>query len=86
MKIKEIILYATLITAIGGVGVTWGTLQSKADNTEKVVEKVEKKVEKSEEKIIKNDMVDVEQSVLLNAIAQQIEKLDKKLDLDLRGE
>lgn len=70
----------TIFIFLFGTLITYGKVQEKVTNTEKVVEEVKEKVEKTEDKIAEEKEINIEQTVTLKYIQETLQKLNSKID------
>ena len=72
------------IGTIIALAISFGALQIQAQRADKDIEKHETKIEKADEKIVENEKIDLRQSIILENITDKLNKLDEKIDLDLK--
>ena len=72
------------IGTIIALAITFGIVQAQVKVNEKELDKHEAKIEKSAEKITDTEKIDLRQSIILESIVDKLDKLDKKIDSDLK--
>lgn len=60
-----------------------GALLNRTTHTEEAVKEIKTEVRRVEDKVIENDMIDVRQSVLIEGATATLERLNKRLDVEL---
>ena len=81
---KNLAIPISLVATLIGVAVGYGALQNKVTTQKEDVVKLEGKVEKTKEAVSENEKIDLRQSIILETIANQLNKLDEKLDLEIK--
>ena len=72
-----------VVTLLGGA-IGYGALQNKVATQKEDVVKLEGKVETAEKDITENDKIDLRQSIILEAVTEQLKNLDTKLDKEIK--
>ena len=72
------------IGTIIALAITFGIVQAQVKSNEKSIDEEKVKTAKHAEKISEGEVVDMKQTTILEALAKQMEKLDTKLDNDLK--
>jgi hypothetical protein len=83
-SLEKIITVISFCALVGGGFLAFGEVKEKVNSTKEEVEEAKQEAKKTKEKVIENEKINIEQTILINQAYKVLEKLDKKLDKDLK--